>query len=469
MAVHHEDMQATDPSASLGNPATIPKFMPWQPGVAWKNGKHYWFEPTRITVAQAWPGLRVWQRTAAKPWIGLRFWAHEAMLSDPCSMAREIDELERGLQSGATLVPALPAPKADIARLMQLKTVLSLVNTIPSAVLDRTVRFQDRRWHLLCLQSRVPGAGDLLDSSPALGWMLANHWVFRGGIGKNDPARVARRWVGKRQRDILGWLGFESSDSSRRIIARIPAELVNVRTLLYLRNALQCDEQKKAMQHLPRFTADTLRIVTDQALLSRVTPSFLQEVSEHPATTIPLLAWALGRFVSIEKSLKPRMPRKLASLDQFRLLEELQRINMGMQLEESYLFGKATRPLDDELVFPLPPWPGVSGIEPITDMASMRREGEEMRNCAGTCGQDVLSGALYLYKVSQPVRATLALRHVIGAWTLGQIRGPRNKRVDADHQEAIRSRLGGLFGTSGSRPSHRGRLNANDIGSARNG
>lgn len=399
----------------------------WKTGNIWKDGKHYHFGLDAITVTQGWPGLRVWTKTEGSPWRGTRFGPLDFSLFDPKQLELTIYKLELQARMRPELNP-FPLSVEEFAYLMEQRALLSLVKTIPPDALKRVLPFWQRRWHLLCLQARVPGADDLLDSNPVLGWMLANHWVFRDGKGKSDATRVARRWVGKRQRDILDWLGFESSDGSRRIIARISPRHVSPQNLLYLRNALHLNDVKEAMQHQPTFTADTLRMVTDPALLDRVTPNLLREVTEKSMDMAgPYSSWKLRNLLALEKTYGFRLPRRIRGLKE---LDELER-----KFEHN-------RPLTQH-AYPPAPWPGTPGIEPITNSYALQREGEEMHHCAAGYDFSVVDGSTFFYKVSQPVRATLAVRKKGKAWKLHELAGAFNERIDRPNTKEIWRRLTG--------------------------
>lgn len=422
---------------------------PWNQGVAWKNGKHYSFSESAITVAKSWPELLVWQRTRTQPWQGLRYWPLAHQMRQPKDEASWISMMELMLEGNGPKDGPTWSPRQTMASLIAARCMYGFLTQIPSAVLTRTLRFEDRRWQLLRFQSRVQGAADLLDSSPALGWMLANHWIFRRGIGRNDSTRFARRWIGLRQRQILGHLGFEDSESTRRVIARIPPTCVNVGTLLHVRDALRHDEQRKLLEHLPHVTFDVMQIVRDEELRSRVTTAFLRDVSERSREDESnFLANLLSTCLSNEPHVWPRLKGKLRTVEQLKDLVSLQEMNERMRMEEICLFSRIARQGSDKLVFPVPPWPGLPGLEPLTDLASLRLEGLEMRHCAGSYGQETAEGSAYLYRVTQPTRATLALRRVDDAWNIDQIRGPRNKRVDPVNERAIRQLVATGLGAS---------------------
>jgi hypothetical protein len=49
---------------------------------------------------------------------------------------------------------------------------------VPAEVRMELERYAERRWHLLSVMARCPGALDLSRANPALLFALANNWVF---------------------------------------------------------------------------------------------------------------------------------------------------------------------------------------------------------------------------------------------------------------------------------------------------
>lgn len=398
----------------------------WKIGSTWKDGKHYDFGYDTITVVQGWPGLRIWTKAENTPWRGTRIWDGDIKLRDPRELDLAIYKLEIQARMRTELHP-FPLELCEFVEYMEMKAMLPLVKTIPLPALTRVLPFRRRRWSLLCLQARVPGADDLLDSNPVLGWILANHWVFRDGKGRSNASRVAQRLVGRRQRDILEWLGFESSDCARRIIGRIPPQHITAENLLYLRNALHWGIVKKAMQHQHTFTLDSLRMATDPVLLQRITPNFLSEVTRRSeASSKAHHAWKLAELLKLEKNYGFHLPARVRSIEELEALRE-----------DSRRFPLAL----SSTPYPPPPWPGALGIEPITNGRFLQQEGHEMHHCVVAYDRLITDGRLFVYKVNQPVRATLSVRRTTKGWKFQQIAGVCNKPIDRSIRNEVWARL----------------------------
>lgn len=410
---------------------------PWKTGFAWKNGKHYTFDKEQITVTQGWPGLRVWTRGIDSSWKGSRFTGIASWLCDTEYIEENVSVLQEKIQLTRQGIKK-PLTIQEFAELKRNHALLELQKTIPADVLMRTRQFSYRRWHLLCLQARVPGAADLIDSNPALGWMLANHWIFRNGVGKSDATRVAQRWVGKPQQEILQWLGFDGSKSTRQIISRIDPFIADASPLLYLRKGLLDGEVKKAMQHQQTFSADSLRIVTDPILTRRVTPNFLQKLSEDTARSLgTFYSSRLKEALFLESEYKHKIPKRFQSTKQFNALSQFPLPN---DLLYQPLYSEEHI---QETPFPVAPWPGVPGIEPLTNYIALQEEGKAMQHCVGAYASIVLQGNCYIYKVTYPMRATLEARRVNNHWVLGEISGKRNASIESYRAIAVWQKLTG--------------------------
>jgi len=81
------------------------------------------------------------------------------------------------------------------------------LGSIPDDILSEVSRYWTRKWYVLNVLARCPGAMDLSRSNPALLYALASNWVFHKPA-VTRPMRAARSLVNRKQRDIMEWLGF---------------------------------------------------------------------------------------------------------------------------------------------------------------------------------------------------------------------------------------------------------------------
>ena len=74
----------------------------------------------------------------------------------------------------------------------------------------------------------------------------------------------------------------------------------------------------------------------------------------------------------------------------------------------------------------------------------MIREGLLQRNCVGSHVESVVQGYEYVYRVEQPVRATLSIVFREGAWEADDLLKACNQPVDIGIRRAV---VGALFET----------------------
>lgn len=146
----------------------------WRRGFAWKDDKFYSFEKASIVVMRLWPVMLAWRCTKTKAWSPTRRYADECLMGAPLSPG----ELERYAMLRTTFGGPLPDQghtwcrfKSDFA------AVVPAFATIPDRERCIAAKFHERRWHVLALMARCPGAADLLEANPALGFALANSWA----------------------------------------------------------------------------------------------------------------------------------------------------------------------------------------------------------------------------------------------------------------------------------------------------
>lgn len=412
----------------------------WRRGIAWKNEKLYAFEPGSILVMRLWPDMLAWRRTRTKPWAATRKWADQLMRHP----ALEPGYLERyqHLRHEAGGPPEF-SDLMDGFKL-SLQASLAALSTIPERERRLASRFTDRRWHALALMARCPGAADLMDANPALGFSLANSWVVRDAP-VTQPMRSARSLICKPQVHIMEWLGFEPSERVRRILKRIEPAALSGRRLPQLRRALANPNVQGVLAHLPDIRAEVLPFVTHHDSMERITTRFLLDVMEH-ASPRPLVGvdcsessyrlWSDARRMA--NLLNEDFPASLRSVTQLKRWHDdlVARYN-----QVATHVTEAQGAIDPTASFPPPPFPCSPGLEPILSNEALLDEGRQMSHCVGSYGSAIAAGQYAVFRVTAPVRATLGLRLQRGSWQVDQIRGPKNQRISARDSNQIVERL----------------------------
>ncbi len=434
-------------------PTTPRRAVHWRPGVAFHDGKLYHFEPRSAVVMRLWPEMRAWRRTPCTPWAHTRRRADEVLCRAPLRPG-QIEEL---VARRHALVGPLSPDQWFEPYFREAAAWAQALQAIPDR--ERTIasRFKDRRWHLLAMMARCPGAADLLESNPALGFALASPWVLHQPAVL-QPMRAMRALVHRPQARILAWLGFPATERVRRILRRIDPAALSARLLPSLRRGLSDDAATSLLAHLPRINEEVLRWVLRDEARRVATPAFLQEL----AATAPLDAGALptplgpGRADRVAPTLELPAPMLrlwvdastksdwlgLARPAALRSVAQLRR--WSRQVDVAMLDHherRATLPPDDR--WAQPPWPGTDTIRPLVTPADLHEEGRAMQHCVESYAGLVAWGDYAVYQVLAPVRATLGLQRLGGDWRVDQAQAAPGVEWTAALRAEIVQRLTG--------------------------
>lgn len=398
-------------------------------GVAFKNGKLYTFTDTCVLVMSAWPDPRGWWKRRSHNWRPTRREANAVF--SPNLFAK-----------GTAYQPPRTDPDDESGWFNEWLNKISLreylahsayFDTIPDSVRDDLLRYGSRKWHLLNLLARCPGADDLSRANPALAFALASNWVFHKPA-VTRPLRAARGLVYRKQKRILEWLGFPPTEPVRRILAKIVPRSLAVESLLYLRTALADPWVMRILSHQERLNASVLLMVTHPRLRPCATPRLLAELGqsrEEDGGRGPAVRLLTDTLRMAERFGQPDAVRPFLSLRQLQTVhDELATGLAPIRVEDG-----------QPLVFPPPPFAGDADIRPLRTDCELVAEGREMQHCVSYHGPDVAAGWYYVYRVLTPVRATLAIRWRLRNWVLSEMHGVRNARIPADDQQRILHRL----------------------------
>ncbi len=394
-------------------------------GAAYRNGKLYEFSGHCVIVMKGWPEMRAWQWTGiyARPWRHVRPRLKRISLR---GLSRMPDPDSQPPEAGGQML--FPFAYSHVAR----NAYRAFWWAVPEAYRGLVMPFRDRRWHMLSLLARCPGAGDLAVGNPALAFCLASNWAFHWPV-PTHPLRAARSLVYKKQRRILEWLGFPATESVRQIIRRVPPESMTVEFLLSLREALHHPECLRPLSFMGRITEDVFEIATNPGIATSVSFPLLEEMSLEPRPDkSPGYARRIRDVHGMSEVLHRKMPR----------LHSLAQLN---QLHDEWVWRMNLRTAANEDPFPPPPLPGKDGeIEPLVSGHDLAMEGREQQHCVAGYAHAVLQGETYIYRMLKPERATLAIVWGSTGWLLGEIRGVRNAPVRPESLCAAWNWLGRL-------------------------
>ena len=329
-------------------------------------------------------------------------------------------------------------------------------DSVPGELAERVERFPSHQWGMLWLMAREKSVLDLARSNPILAYAMANHGILRG-FTPHTAAALAVGHSRLKQREILDWLGFPATQSLVRLLKKIAPESVSPYSVRLLRVALEKHPAiLDLLRHLLRINAGVLGLVIDPSTREHVTPVLLREVGEDgtqlaQASTAHRLHNGLLLLREIAPTRHVAPIRTIAAADVFcRTVEEEYQAHQERRAEEHARAiareerirrerrraaaeraraTRARRRVEDR-EFPPPPVPGTADIVPITNSKDLRREGRTQGNCVASYENRVLRGAVYIYSVLAPERATLSIaKRADGVWRRDELKKKGNRKV----------------------------------------
>lgn len=411
---------------------------PFKPGHAFRDGKLYSFSEVDVEVIRPWgPGAGAWAKSTQRGiWRGLRPLLSISTMEQVCSEAiREAGTVETLDEAGRPVVVSAPLPPTYAGR--RAAAYAECLSAIPEPVRRALRPFRESNWELLRLAQACGSAFlDLVASTPALALALAQRRRLKVPIG---PSASVARLLRRRQREIAGRLGFPPTESTVRILRRVPPPTLSFWRLHHLRTALADVELSRRLRFAPRLNASVLRLLCDPAAAPLVTPSFIDEIAGlRSEDKRPHIAQAVLELRELHRGLGHPLPPVLRSA---RALERdhdvVVRDLVGTPQRESVV---AVGP------FPSPPLPETDGLTAIASAEELWEEGREMNHCVAGYASRVASGSFYFYRLTSPERATVALHWIKDFWYLSDVRGPSNRDVSRETYRSIAAWHAGAAG-----------------------
>jgi hypothetical protein len=314
-----------------------------------------------------------------------------------------------------------------LARLATTEPIRKYCERIPPIVHQRVVPYPNRHWHLLRWLSRSGAAADdLAASNPALAYMVASGWEFGSERERLacEPAPVML--AHRKQRHILGWLGFPPTEVLRHIVRKIEPSAIAIPRLIALRRRVLLPEVVKRLAHVLRLNAGVLEMAGNAGLLS-VTPRLLEDISGLPDDRATDLARTLADAVRMWRAV-----RRHERLPVFHTAARIVEVHDVLAVEVNRLgLGSVNGDLPDA------PVPGTDTILPITSRQMLCEEGRRQHNCVGSYAGQVAMRRMAIYRVLEPERATLSLSRRGGRWQIDQLKGPCNRPVQPGTRRAV--------------------------------
>ena len=331
---------------------------------------------------------------------------------------------------------------------------------VPESFIERVSPFTSHQWTLLKLLREERTFRDLIKANAVLAFCLANNREFRGTCAAPAEFQAVMHSHNK-QREILKWLGFPDSQAVVKLFKRIIPQAASPSSLRGLRTALaHSDAPLKTLAHYRQINAATLGLLTDSKMAPLVTSALLDEVAESNGNSVYLqviddVTHALRLVEQMDRG-RPIRPfhslRRVRTfveaidneyLDYQRRQEEARRVAAEQAARRARAARRVRRQGQDRTgapkqkrtnpkayLWPPPPIPGTPGILPVTSYDMLADEARTQGNCVASYWRNVVRHEAYIYRMTTPERATLAIvKRVDGQWHLSQIKATRNRPV----------------------------------------
>ena len=398
------------------------------------GGKQYIFTPRTVSVIRAWPLPTAWKKGGRvagwhpfRPKIDIPredLTARIEWLSGP-----PIDD------EGQLYFPFDMFEKPRYASWMYLRWI----DRIPLDIRKVVGAFNDRRWHLLSLIARCGNpALDLAIANPALAYALASNWVFHQPRVA-QPMRSARALLkpGKKQVEIMEWLGFPATESARKMLAKILPKSIYMIPLLRFRTMMKNSELIGRFRHLPFINGYVLRMAMSQRFMSVAgTGLLLEMLKDHRKAQFN--SFTIWQLVKDTLAMHELLRQNAGPLPVMADYPNLLRVHNDYTRE-------IMDQKDESNDIPLPPPPiqGTDNIVPLVTVSQLRAEGREQKNCVGSYAKRVLVHRnIYIYRVVKPERCTLSVDLKDGKWRIDQLYQSCNRIPSPDTRAEIVKWLG---------------------------
>jgi len=383
-------------------------------GYAWRKGRLYRYSANEELIVRLWPNTRIWTKRrcsdgldAKCPDLSLSSWRRIVRRNLPLRGDSHLERMLLDLDHRARVLQAALA-------------------SVPGEVMEVVVRFRHRQFAMLSLLSHCPGSGDLVRSSPALAFLIADAETL---VDITMSKTRASGMVRLRQRDALEALGFPGTESAARILRRVPVRSVSRENLHAVRRLLHRRDAGRFLRQLPRINSGVIAILSCGALLQDLQMSLLHEVSNRPAEDRVATTHQKLMDAEIQGALFGRRPAihrlcSIAALD-------LHLLELARAIRQAAPSSHRSRN------FPDPPFPGRENIRPLSSVAELTGAAKRLQNCCTSYRTRIAKRYTYLYLVTTTVpdqgSSELTMFSVVKRrqrWRLDEIEGERGRRLN---------------------------------------
>ncbi len=380
----------------------------------------------------------------------MRFFPEFRIVSYPLPKAgpknkKKSDQLEFGLE-----IPE--SPKKE--NLTKTKAYDLLRQTLPPSYGIALAPFKSHQWSMMVYLSKNRRFYELLKSSPALAFILANNHKINFDVYFDDLS--LDELTGMKQQKLLELIDLPGTKKMAQILRKIQPSSAHPKLLGQIKYCLQDEESVKKLSHLKKVNAGVLYLLgSTESIRTKATPQLLEEVSNNrPNDHYPSAAQQMRECLRWHNQLRAnqRFPR-------FQTLEALTAYHEELSAETDRLLEIARqqqeqadrqaqtdreRELEEMLrkPFPKPPIEGTRNIIPLRSGRELVEEGRLQHNCVGRYSHFVCSGSCYIYRVLKPERATLSIVKRAGSqWSIGELKASCNSAVKPETKSRIASWL----------------------------
>ena len=328
-------------------------------------------------------------------------------------------------------LPPVPVPQTKTGAFELLR------QTIPYPFAAALAPFQSCQWNPLVFLHFDRNFYDLLKSSPALAYYLANDRDVSLRIYRERQSFLPKL-IGAKQVDLLDYVGLGCTKQMVGIIKKIRPESADMDNVRELQKVRRIPAALKVLSHLESINMGVLALVAEgDRIMRHLTPTFLSDVSqERPSHYSAAIYGLFSECQRMHRLLHPRQsfPR-MASLAKFReYYDELAAV----------LTNPGVAPPASWATLPPPPMGDSEEIQAIQTHRELWEEGRQQHNCVATYVGRVTSGSIYIYRVLKPQRATLAIVRQRDRWHIEEIKGTCNQPVSQATFQSVKAWLDGL-------------------------
>ena len=307
-----------------------------------------------------------------------------------------------------------------------------MLQVIPTEMLRIVRRFPEQHFMLLKYFYENPRGNELLQTNPALAYMLSTHkkWTQKNNANAIEDIYAIQHM---KRVDILKRLGFENADNGiLKLIGKIEPGACRSEYIWRFLKTLEETNQQRLLRHLPRINLGCMAIIASPHLLCRVSHQLLHEVAnDSNEDNHPGIAQRLESWLHIEK--------EFSEFDSDEKFFSCKRLNQVVFSHILFVPEEIKKYISYSL--PESPLRCTPVIQALKTSEEVYEEGCKQCNCIFSKLPEMVDGRLFAYRIFKPERATLTIRKHKGKWIIDALETAMNKPVSNKTREYVRTWL----------------------------